>query len=280
MPAAAPAAGYHGAMTTHLVASKPDTVDASFRVRLTHELAQRCARNARYSLRAFANYLGIDHASLSQLMRGRRALTATMIRRLARKLGLSAAEIETYVAREANAAQGRDDAAVRSLAADAALVLGDWLPFAILELMRLAEFRPDVRWIARMLGVEADRINIALQHLIRLGFLDMAARGQWIDRTQGSLHREEDFAIAALERLAQRSRELQLASARNAPDSARVHGALTLAVKSADLPRLLARVERFVADMHRENAADGADALYHLDVHFMPLTNPAKENDA
>ena len=69
-------------MATHLMPSKP--ASGSFRQRLQEELAARCARNARYSLRAFATFLGIDHASLSQLMRGKRAMSEPSMQRLGR----------------------------------------------------------------------------------------------------------------------------------------------------------------------------------------------------
>ena len=52
--------------------------------------------------------------------------------------------------------------------------------FAILELTRLSEFRADSRWIARVLDISVDEVNVALQRLIRLDLLDMA-----VDRSLG-----------------------------------------------------------------------------------------------
>ena len=59
-------------MSAHLLSHRAPPQAGSFRERLQAELAQRCGRNARYSLRAFANFLETDHASLSQLLRGTR----------------------------------------------------------------------------------------------------------------------------------------------------------------------------------------------------------------
>ena len=69
-------------MPTHILHSAPFTAQDSFRERLQAELAARCERNPGYSLRAFANSLGIDHATLSQLMRGKRSMTEATVRRL------------------------------------------------------------------------------------------------------------------------------------------------------------------------------------------------------
>lgn len=54
----------------------------SFREVLQEELIRRRARNPRYSLRAFARALALDHSSLSQLLRGRRRVTTRAIRRI------------------------------------------------------------------------------------------------------------------------------------------------------------------------------------------------------
>ncbi|HLN29547.1 MAG TPA: hypothetical protein VK395_17495 [Gemmataceae bacterium] len=51
------------------------TASSTFRLYLQAELGRRCAGNAQYSLRAFAKFLAIDHATLSQLLRGKRRCT-------------------------------------------------------------------------------------------------------------------------------------------------------------------------------------------------------------
>ncbi len=262
-------------MATHVVVSGSVGNAERFRDRLRRELARRCTCNPRYSLRAFANYLGIDHATLSQLLRGKREFTASSIRRLAQRLGLGTEDVGRYVEAQQRPAPAASN--VRTLADDAARVLGDWLPFAVLELTRLAEFRPDVRWVARMLGVEPDAVKVALQHLVRLGFLQMTTPDRWVDLTSGAVHREEDFGLAVLLRLAARSRELQIASARNAPAAARLHGSATLALRVDQIPALIGLCERCLAEARGQangrDAEAGAEVLYQLDLHCIPLTS-------
>lgn len=258
----------------HAVEGTPET----FRQRLQTELAQRCGRNPRYSLRAFANFLGTDHASLSQLLRGKRPFTTSSIRRLGGRIGLGVDEIAHFIAQQNVAASDGPSPQVRELAEDAAKVLADWHAFAILELMRLRDFRADVRWIGRMLGVEPEPIQLALQHLLRLGFLRMDAPDRWLDLTGGAVHREEDFTLLALERLARRTHSLQLASARNAPEAPRLHGAVTLAVTAAERTRLMALAERFLAEVSHSAtqgaASPSSEQLYQLEVHCFPISPP------
>ena len=63
-----------------------------FRARLEQELRDRHASNPRYSLRAFAAFLGTDHSTLSQILRGKRRAPAAQIRKWTKKLGLDGEE--------------------------------------------------------------------------------------------------------------------------------------------------------------------------------------------
>ncbi|MBL9201492.1 MAG: hypothetical protein JNL39_13365 [Opitutaceae bacterium] len=121
---------------------------------LTAELAQRRARNARYSLRAFARDLGTDHATLSQLLRGRRVLSPRLVRQFGRRLHLSAADIAE---------------ACEQHHAD-----------AIARLARGAAFRPNSRWIATRTGLPLDAVNAAIARLVHRRQLVMESPSRWI----------------------------------------------------------------------------------------------------
>ncbi len=70
------------------------TAPSTFAAVLRAELTRRCARNPSYSLRAFARALDVDHATLSQLLRGRRSLTREVIEQLGERLRLPRASVE------------------------------------------------------------------------------------------------------------------------------------------------------------------------------------------
>jgi transcriptional regulator with XRE-family HTH domain len=125
----------------------------SFREILQEELIRRRARNPRYSLRAFARALALDHSSLSQLLRGRRRVTTRAIRRLGALLRLPAYDIERHCADE-NAA-------------------------ALLKVVGTDLFRADSRRLASVLGITIDEVNMSLQRLLRLGALRMTAADRW-----------------------------------------------------------------------------------------------------
>ncbi|MGH7178087.1 MAG: DUF4423 domain-containing protein [Tepidisphaeraceae bacterium] len=181
-----------------------------FRQHLQAELARRCARNSRYSLRAFALSLRVNHSTLSQILRGKRAITSQTIRRLGARLKLDRYAIEQFVA-ELNRQSAGADGPIRDadeLARDMSAAVAEWQHHAILELVELPEFRADSRWLARVLDLSTDEVNIALQRLLRLGMLEMSSCDKWLARGRGASNDSRTFALAALRQIVARAQRL------------------------------------------------------------------------
>jgi transcriptional regulator with XRE-family HTH domain len=130
----------------------------TFRVLLQTEFDRRRSANRRYSLRAFARSLSIDHSALSQILRGRRRLTARSVRALAPKLALDPAAVAEHCAAENDA--------------------------AVLDAIARPNFRADSRWLSTMSGIPLDQVNVALQRLLRKGVVVMQSRHTWIRRVE------------------------------------------------------------------------------------------------
>ena len=123
---------------------------------LRREYARRVQRNHRYSLRAFGRVVGVDHATLSQWVRGVRPLTPRAIETVGWKLGRVPRELRV------------------SFDADALDVTSRRILDAVNSNGCLT-----TPALARDLGVSIDDINIALQRLLRRGLLQMDAHGSW-----------------------------------------------------------------------------------------------------
>jgi transcriptional regulator with XRE-family HTH domain len=132
----------------------------TFRALLVAELERRRAANARYSLRSFARDLGVDHSTLSQILRGKRRLTARTVRALGRKLRLAAPQIGELCALENEA--------------------------VVLTALDRTNFQADSRWIATMVGIPLDEVNVAIQRLLRKRIVAMTARARWQRVLEGS----------------------------------------------------------------------------------------------
>jgi transcriptional regulator with XRE-family HTH domain len=180
-----------------------------FPERLSEEFGARKRTNPSYSLRAFAVFLGADHSTLSQVLRGARRATVAQVRSWARKLAISPAEIAVYLAAEQvpdDATAGRH-AMLRHWTAEAMAVVRDREHFEILRLCREEGFRADCRWIAEKAAVGVDEVNVALARLLRLGLIEMRADGAWLDRTGLAQLNEPGFRTLALGRVREKAAE-------------------------------------------------------------------------
>jgi transcriptional regulator with XRE-family HTH domain len=154
---------------------------SEFQARLLHELESRRKTNRRYSLRAFARFLGADHSTLSQVLRGKRPIPVSNMRQWGRKLALTNEEVAVYIAAEhvpSDETIGRQER-LRHWSAEALAITADRVHWQVIQLSLVPEFQPDTRWIATQLGVSVDRVNLALGRLLRLQLLDMRPAGKW-----------------------------------------------------------------------------------------------------
>ena len=114
-------------------------------------------------------------------------MTERTIRKFGEILGLDAGELQEHVLREGRrgplAANDQSVQVLRELTEDTVAVISGFEHYAILELTHLDEFRPDVSWVARVLGLDPDAVNVAIYRLLRLGLLEMVSPTEWIDCT-------------------------------------------------------------------------------------------------
>src|SRR6185369_8942189 len=160
-----------------LLARPPGSMRSMFRERLEQEFAARRVKNPRHSLRAFAAFLGADHSTLSQILRGSRRAPAAQIRAWCRKLGLTQEEAAVYIAAEhvPDDATAQRQHQLRHWTAESLGILTERAHWEIVRLSRAEGFQPDCRWIAQEAGLTVDQVNVALSRLLRLRLLEIGA---------------------------------------------------------------------------------------------------------
>jgi transcriptional regulator with XRE-family HTH domain len=120
---------------------------------LTAEFERRRSANPRYSLRAFARDLSVDHSTLSRLLRGKRRLTVRTVRALGAALRLPPRIIAELCALENEA--------------------------AVLSLLTHKNFQPESRWVSTVAGIPLDEVNITLHRLLRKRTMVMRTTSRW-----------------------------------------------------------------------------------------------------
>lgn len=247
---------------------------SGFRLFLQAELARRCSANAQYSLRSFALQLGINHSTLSQLLRGKRALTPRTIERLGAQLGLAQTEVERFIVRERLAATGASPISrqIRQLTMDTVSLLSDAVHRAILELTRLDDFKPDSRWIARVLNLPVDEVNIAISRLARLGLLAMTDHSTWVDRSDAAGLGQDAFANLIVQRLSEQVRHLSTQSEPPIHTGATGANSTRAIITAAQLQQIVELIERFQDDPAPTDAdAREAEVRYQLEMLVSPI---------
>ena len=157
---------------------------------LQQELIGRCQKNPNYSLRSFARALDVSSSALSAMLNGKRTITLSSIDRLGTAIGLEPKDINRYklAARQNKFGLGAELASqeeFQQITLDTYAIISDWYHYAILELIRVKNFEPDVAWVCKSLGITKSEANIAIERLQRTGFLEITHSGKWIDKTSG-----------------------------------------------------------------------------------------------
>ena len=150
-----------------------------------------------------ARDLAVDHATLSQILRGERRTPASVLRRAGTRLGLSAEEITAYVAAERlpDSDTLHRQEQLRHWTAEARAILAEPHHHGLLQLLHETDFVADVRVVARRLSVTADEVNLAVARLARLGFLAMLRPTEWRDVHALGLASNAAFRRRALARI-------------------------------------------------------------------------------
>ncbi|MBC7387072.1 MAG: TIGR02147 family protein [Cryobacterium sp.] len=131
-------------------------------------------RNERYSLRAFSRKLGIGAGAVSQILSGKRNVSAKLAVKICEKLlfdPVERAEVLGPFKKTKNVAKPKHDSFVK-LTQEQFLAISQWQHFAILSLVKISGAKGDSSWIAQRLGISEKEASLAVKRLIHLGLLE------------------------------------------------------------------------------------------------------------
>ncbi|RME27437.1 MAG: TIGR02147 family protein [Deltaproteobacteria bacterium] len=253
--------------------------------------------NPRFSHRLFARLAGVKSPSLlSEVVKGRRNLTATTTASFARAMSLDPEEAAFFAmlvdldrARnddERNGVWERISAArrfqtARRIDGEAFRYLSRWYLPAIRELATSPHFRPEPSWIARHLRppITPEQAADALDTLQALGMLvpDADGRLHVADVTVVTPHEVAGLAVhnyhRGMLRRATESIELFRPAERHL-------GGVTVAIPAALLPRLKEELTRF--QEHMLDLCDSAEGerqrVIQIGLQLFPLSSPLDED--
>lgn len=240
---------------------------------LLRKLEEAKSRNPSFSLRAFSDRLGLSSGALSEIMKGKRPLSATVKRRIADKLLLSPREtLEFFQADLPDHMKVSADTRA-TLDQDNFQLISEWWYFGLLNLVKIRGFKNQSQWMARRLGLSLNVVIEAWDRLFRLGYLEKM--GSKILRKHPNLKTTDNLLSLSIQKSHINDLALIEKSILNDPINLRDNTSCTFVVEMTDLPHLKEMVRIFQRQVLERFGKETGDEVYKMSLAIYPLTkNP------
>ena len=237
---------------------------------IREEFSKRKQRNPAFSLRAFARWLEISPAQLSQMITGKRPITLQTMRKISDRLGLSPLERKAVLAAVANSeAIAPEERRSLHLREDQFRVIADWYHFAILSLTRIKGASADPRWVARRLGIGVEQAHEALLRLERMGVLQLAPVFKQIG---DPIEVASEQPSEAIRKYHKQVLALAIDKIESVPTEKRQFQSMMLAIHPKRLAALKKHIDEFLAAAAEVSDADKDTQVFQLGVQLFPIS--------
>lgn len=230
------------------------------------------AKNSSYSLRAFAKKLDINPSGLSLILRGKRNVSITMANQLLDKLGIENSIKQDVLRIEEEITEHRE------MSKEILQVLSEWYYDALLELIKLKDFKTDLNWISDALDLPIDTIDEALSRLERLNMIDRSG-SEWKVLEFGYNFNSNVFTNAALKQYQRNA----LNNSKKALDSLdikkRFHSTQVLSFDTNRLEEAKNYIRDFKLDFDKKFVTNIGNQVFQFQLSFFPLTHMAGKDD-
>lgn len=247
----------------------------NFRLWLQMELAERCKRNPRYSLRSFAALIEVEPSAVSQIISGKRNASTKVITRICNKLSVSPAQMNVFLkeckSKHVEAASDQAEVDFMLMAEDAFACTSNWYHAAILELTFTIDFEYDVQWISKTLSITVTETKIAIERLLRLGFLEI--RDDRLVKIHKALTNfTPGFTSSANKEFQRQILKKALDAIDNVTAEKKDITSMTMAIDVDKLPEAKKIITKFRRDMCSFLEAGEQTEVYNLAIQLYPIS--------
>ena len=254
--------------------------EAELRRFIFESFQQAKTRNASYSLRAFARKLKMAPSALSEILRGKRAISKANAEKILTELYVAPIEREKLLepflnCRKNSGVHPRSQTAIQ-LEMDQYRAIADWYHFAILSLAETQGFKSDSEWIATRLRLSVKVVDEAIERLTRLELLRRDELGTLFP-TGISYSTPDGIAERSLRRGHDNNLEHARLSLERDSVADRDFTAMTMAIDPSKLPEAKKRIRRFQNELCAFLESDRKSEVYKICLQLFPLTNLSGE---
>jgi len=235
-------------------------------------------RNPRFSLRAFSIKLGIGAGPVSQILAGKRRVSAKLAAKICDRLLLDPQErsevLAPFSAVEPTAKVGIETGKYLRLSQAQFLVISKWQHFAILSLIKIRGFRNQPKWLARRLGLSEREATAARDRLIEMKILRSDENGK-LRRLDNPIRTADDITDLTVRAAHFETLELAKTALAELPVERRDFTTLTLPMNPEKLGKAKELIREFQDkfDALMETTDEGSE-VYRLSMELFPLTKP------
>lgn len=232
----------------------------------------RKTRNRKYSMRAFARDLGISPGRLSEMLTGQNIPGPRLTQRLVTALKMTPEQSQGLVGVVQNQKKTkRETGGALQLKTDEFAVIANREHFSLLCLMETSNFKSDIDWMSKRLGISKAAVSEALDRLERLGLVKQS-RGIY-KSTHKDLTTSHDIPSEAIQQYHRQGLNHATQSLLEDPPDFRD---ITSIEMPADI-RKLKEVKNHIRDFRRKMAKlleDGEQTeVYRLNIQLVPVTS-------
>ena len=234
------------------------------------------SRNGAYSVRAFAQHLGLQPSAANEILKGQRRISRKLAEKITDKLKLDPQErtvvltefdegvVKKSVVNEAN------KNAIK-LNQDQFELISNWIHFAILSLIKVEDFQSEIDWISKRLGVESVDVRKALLRLQHLNLIHIAADGT-MTRTPEPVRTSDDVRSISLQEMHLNDMMIAAKKIKDVPVHLRDFTNFTFAANPQTLPRAKEILRKTQDDLEELMQGDATE-VYRLCQYLFPLTD-------
>ncbi|MGE0172503.1 MAG: TIGR02147 family protein [Oligoflexales bacterium] len=236
-------------------------------------------RNPRYSLRALSRDSGVDVGIISKALSGKYCPAPETANKLGRALELSEEEgrILLRAVREAKTVReipqvhaSVETCFPKELDLSLFEVISKPHHYALLELTLVNDFRSDVAWIAKRLGITKLETEYAIRRLTQLGLLEN--RGGKFAKVDKSLTTKDKTKTTAAHRAHQRTLlKVAQEALELVPIEQRSNTGMTMAIDPSKIPAAKQLILEFNRKMCELLETGSREKVYQLSISLFPL---------
>lgn len=259
----------------------------AFQEALREQFYRRRSKNPAFSLRAFARFLKLSPAALSEILNGKRNVSRRIAQKIAVQLGVDPQEADRMMRLavrkkrtlkpKRTESSDSDSVHYQVLKADEFKIVSQWQHFALLSLAETRGFKSDVQWIAKRLSIDPATVRLVIDRLVRLGLLSRDPKTRTLKITGRPLSTTDGVADTSIRMSHLENLELAQKSLERDRVEERDFTSLTLAIDPKHLTEARKMIRLFRDRISKCLETGSRSSVYRFSTQLYPLTREERE---